>query len=108
MPVTEMQRFGYRLLTQPIRRPTTGEILRILRYQYLQLTSGSPIWQKPQLAVKWLQFKWSFESPWQVVSRLPYRALCHVGQRTAQRIRTAFTRPNASEAERGNDGAAVK
>jgi hypothetical protein len=106
VPVTEMDRFGYRIMTQPIRKPTTGEILGKLRYEYLQLTSGSPIWQRPELALRWLQFKWNFKSQWQVLFRLPYRALCHVMQRTAQR--TALTGPNASEAERGNDGAAVK
>lgn len=108
MPVTEIHRLGYRIMTQPIGQPTTGEILRKLRYEYLRLTSGSPIWRKPQLAVKWLQFKWNFESQWHVASRLPYRALSHVGRRMAKRVRTALTEPNTGEAERGNNGAAVK
>jgi Uncharacterised nucleotidyltransferase len=108
MPATEIQRFGYRMITEPIRQPSMGEVLRRLQYEYLQLTSTWPLRQRPKVAVKWLQFKWSFESPRQLVSVLPYRALRHVGRRAAQYMRKALARLSASGAERGTIGAAAK
>jgi hypothetical protein len=86
IPITEIHRFGYRIMSDPIGKPTTGQILRTLWYEYLRLTSGSPLWKKPQMAVAWLQSKWSFDNRRQLVSILPYRALRHLWRRATERV----------------------
>ena len=74
-PATEIERFGYRVRTEPITQPTTGEILRQLRYEYFWLTGDVPIWRRPKLLVLWWQSKWKLERQWQLLFLLPSRVL---------------------------------
>ena len=75
IPATESERFGYRVRTEPITEPTTGEILRQLKYEYFWLTGDVPIWRRPKLLVLWWQYKWKLERQWQLLFLLPSRAL---------------------------------
>jgi len=108
MPVTDIDRFGYRLMAEPLRQPATGEIFRRLGYECLQVTSAWPIWRKPQILAKWLQFKWNLESTRKLFSTLPYRAACHIGKRTAGRMKTTLIGWTANPSERKTVEGAVK
>ena len=77
VPLTDIDRFGYRISTQPSEDPTTGEIVRRLAYECLQVTSTWPLMKRPRIAMKWLQFRWSAGTPWQLMTILSSRVARH-------------------------------
>lgn len=77
-PVSDIERFGYRVRISPLVEPTTREIIRKLRYECWWLTGSVPIWRRPSILMLWFQHKWKLETRWQLLFSLPFKALSHV------------------------------
>ncbi|HMK30941.1 MAG TPA: nucleotidyltransferase family protein [Terriglobales bacterium] len=99
MPVSPIERFGYRMLTEPLAAsPTNKEILRVLRYEYLWLTSDLPASRKPLEFATWLQFRWKVDRRWKTPFILLANAARRMGRQLMRLARPGLLRSPATPA----------
>jgi len=83
LPVPPVEQFGYRIFTEPIETPTNKEILQMLHYEYLWLTSDVPLFHRPFVFLRWLQLKWKVDRLW----KTPFILLGNAARRTAKQLK---------------------